>query len=78
MRERGVGDARDPEVGDLAAGLRQDHVLGLDVAVEDAGVVRDAEPGPELEGEASDLGGGIRPSAIRCLSVSPSTYSNTR
>ena len=53
--ERRVGELRDPEVGDLRAVRSEHHVLGLHVAVEDAGEVCDGERAPELPREPRGL-----------------------
>ena len=46
--ERRVGEARDAEVGELRAVGREHHVLGLHVAMDHAGAVRDGERVAEL------------------------------
>ena len=49
LRHAGLGDARDAEVEDLDRRRRLDHDVGrLDVAVDDARLVREAEAGAEL------------------------------
>ena len=82
----GGGDARllelagDPEVGDLGppVGVDQD-VLRLDVAVDHAARVGDGEAAGDLDrvGDRVLHLERARARAIRCFSVSPSTYSKT-
>ena len=71
--------AGDPEVRDLDDALRvDDHVVRLDVAVDDAVPVRVAERGEDLARVRDRDGDGARPrERMSSLSVRPSTYSMT-
>ena len=77
-----VADAGDAEVEHLEDALgREEEVLRLDVAVDDALVVRGGEHVEELVAEREHLaaaGGGRRRRARGASSVSPSSSSITR
>jgi hypothetical protein len=69
--------ARDPEVGDLRAALLvDDHVVGLDVAVHDPALVREARGAQDLEHDVDRaVGRSGASSRTICLSVRPSRNS---
>ena len=71
--------ARDPEVGQLRPPLGVDQdVLRLDVAVDHVAGVGDGQAAGDLDRVGEGLLGSSAPTpAIRCFSVSPSTYSKT-
>ena len=81
-----TGQLRDAEVEDLDAfAARQlaigdeEDVVGLEIAMRDAGVVRGIEHARDLAADLAELAERERaPRAMRCASVSPSRYSMIR
>ena len=72
LGDAGAGDA---EVGDPGAALAVDqHVLRLEVAVDDPARVGEPRAGEDLAGDLDRLVD-TRPAVIRSLSDAPSTYS---
>ncbi len=69
---------RHAKVEQLGTGLRQHHVGGLQVAVNDAVPMRMIERLGDLDRMAQDLVSGKGPRARRCATVSPSNNSITR
>ena len=69
---------RQTEVEDLHPAVgRDEHVLRLQVAVDDALVVRGREAVGDLHGDVDGLAHGKRPARSRSRSVSPSSNSDT-
>ena len=73
---RRVDAAREPEVGDEdAAVARAQHVVRLEVAMDEAGGVRGGEPAPGGDERGDDRVGRAAAARSQSASVSPSTSS---